>query len=211
MFWHCRAREQWVWRGCGGSWGGWRWHGSAHQGLLRGFEGDLVWGRVGSGQRTWRGWCAAGWRGRGGRCGQWRLGRGQFAETILSVRVPRWRRGLVSEPQELRQISPAVPEGRAGGDRRGHAKGARRHGELKREGHGCQTPTWREGGGAGGRGSTQGFGPVPFTRTFLCQDCSNQFRDLRVQSVLDYPPPAAGTTSTSWVVHGTIHGNSWWC
>jgi hypothetical protein len=28
----------------GGSWGGWRWHGSAHQGLLQGFEGDLVWG-----------------------------------------------------------------------------------------------------------------------------------------------------------------------
>ena len=31
--------------------------------------------------------------------------------------------------------------------------------------------------------------PVPFTRTSFCQDCSNQFRDLRVQSVLDYPPP----------------------
>ena len=31
--------------------------------------------------------------------------------------------------------------------------------------------------------------PVPFTRTFFCQDCSNQFRDARVQSVLDYPPP----------------------
>ena len=31
--------------------------------------------------------------------------------------------------------------------------------------------------------------PIPFTRTFFCQDCSNQFRDLRVQSVLDYPPP----------------------
>ena len=31
--------------------------------------------------------------------------------------------------------------------------------------------------------------PVPFTRTFFCQDCSNQLRDLRVQSVLDYPPP----------------------
>ena len=30
--------------------------------------------------------------------------------------------------------------------------------------------------------------PVPFTRTFFCQDCSNQFRDPRVQSVLDYPP-----------------------
>ena len=28
----------------GGPWGGWRWHGSAHQGLLQGFEGDLVWG-----------------------------------------------------------------------------------------------------------------------------------------------------------------------
>ena len=31
--------------------------------------------------------------------------------------------------------------------------------------------------------------PVPFTRTFICQDCSNQLRDPRVQSVLDYPPP----------------------
>ena len=31
--------------------------------------------------------------------------------------------------------------------------------------------------------------PVPFTNTFFCQDCSNQFRDPRVQSVLDYPPP----------------------
>ena len=31
--------------------------------------------------------------------------------------------------------------------------------------------------------------PVPFTRTFICQDCSNQFRDPRVQSVLYYPPP----------------------
>ena len=31
--------------------------------------------------------------------------------------------------------------------------------------------------------------PVPFTRTFFCQDCSNQFRDPRVQSMLDYPPP----------------------
>ena len=31
--------------------------------------------------------------------------------------------------------------------------------------------------------------PIPFTRTFFCQDCSNQFRDARVQSVLDYPPP----------------------
>ena len=61
-------------------------------------------------------------------------------------------------------------------------------------------------GGGGGRGSTQGFGPVPFTRTFLCQDCSNQFRDLRVQSVLDYPPPATGTTSTSWAVHGRLAG-----
>ena len=48
--------------------------------------------------------------------------------------------------------------------------------------------------------------PVPFTRTFFCQDCSNQFRDLRVQSVLDYPPPATGTTSTSWAVHGRLAG-----
>ena len=28
----------------GGLWGGWRWHGSAHQGLLHGFQGYLVWG-----------------------------------------------------------------------------------------------------------------------------------------------------------------------
>ena len=28
----------------GGSWGGWRWHGRAYQGLLQGFHGDLVWG-----------------------------------------------------------------------------------------------------------------------------------------------------------------------
>ena len=26
-------------------------------------------------------------------------GRGQFAETLLSIRVPRWREGLVSKPQ----------------------------------------------------------------------------------------------------------------
>ena len=31
--------------------------------------------------------------------------------------------------------------------------------------------------------------PVSFTKTFFCQDCSNQFRDLRVQSVVHYPPP----------------------
>ena len=48
--------------------------------------------------------------------------------------------------------------------------------------------------------------PVPFTRTFFCQDCSNEFRDLRVQSVLDYPPPPTGTTSTSWAVHGRLAG-----
>ena len=35
--------------------------------------------------------------------------------------------------------------------------------------------------------------PVPFTRTFFCQDCSNQFRDPRVQSVLGYPPPHSAT------------------
>ena len=46
--------------------------------------------------------------------------------------------------------------------------------------------------------------PVPFTRTFFCQDCSNQFRDPRVQTVFDYPPPATGTTSTSWV--GRMNG-----
>ena len=37
--------------------------------------------------------------------------------------------------------------------------------------------------------------PVPFTRTFFCQDCSNQFRDPRVQSVLDNLHAATGTTS----------------
>ena len=46
--------------------------------------------------------------------------------------------------------------------------------------------------------------PVPFTRTFFCQDCSYQFRDPRVQSVLDYPPPPTGTTSTSWA--GSMNG-----
>ena len=46
--------------------------------------------------------------------------------------------------------------------------------------------------------------PVPFNRTFFCQDCSNQFRDPRVQSVLHYPPPATGTTSTSWA--GSMNG-----
>ena len=45
---------------------------------------------------------------------------------------------------------------------------------------------------------------VPFTRTLNCQDCSNQFGDPRVQSVLDYPPPATGTTSTSWA--GSMNG-----
>ena len=39
--------------------------------------------------------------------------------------------------------------------------------------------------------------PVPFTRTLNCQDCTNQFRDPRVKSVLDYPPPTTGTTSTA--------------
>ena len=40
--------------------------------------------------------------------------------------------------------------------------------------------------------------PVPFTKTFICQDCSNQFRDPRVQSVLDYPPPPS--VSLFWLV-----------
>ena len=40
--------------------------------------------------------------------------------------------------------------------------------------------------------------PVPFTRTLNCQDCSNQFRDPRVQSVLDYPPPHS--TPLFWLV-----------
>ena len=35
--------------------------------------------------------------------------------------------------------------------------------------------------------------PVPFTRSLHCQDCSNQFRDPRVQSVLDYPPPPSAS------------------
>ena len=42
--------------------------------------------------------------------------------------------------------------------------------------------------------------PVPFTRTFFCQDCSNQFRDPRVQSVLDYPPPHSAPLF--WLVSG---------
>ena len=42
--------------------------------------------------------------------------------------------------------------------------------------------------------------PVPFTRTFFCQDCSNQFRDPRVQSVLDYPPPPSAPPF--WLVSG---------
>ena len=108
--------------------------------------------------------------GGGGEGGgvQWRLGRGHFAETLLSVKVPRWRRGLVSEPQELRQISPANPEGRAAGDRRGNAKGARRHGELKRQGHGCQTPTWREGGGVGGMAEHSGVGAGGVDPGYYC-------------------------------------------
>ena len=40
--------------------------------------------------------------------------------------------------------------------------------------------------------------PVPFTRTSNCSDCSNQFRDPRVQSVLDYPPPH--TSPLFWLV-----------
>ena len=59
-------------------------------------------------------------------------GGGQFAETLLSIRVPRWRWGLVSKPQELRQIPPtAFRERRAGGGGRGHAKGARRQGKMQ--------------------------------------------------------------------------------
>ena len=58
--------------------------------------------------------------------------KGQFADILLSIRVPRWRWGLVSKPQELRQIPPtAFRERRAGGGGRGHGKGARRHGELQ--------------------------------------------------------------------------------
>ena len=43
--------------------------------------------------------------------------------------------------------------------------------------------------------------PVPFTRTLNCQDCSNQFRDPRVQSVLDYPP--RHTSPLFWLVSKT--------
>ena len=55
--------------------------------------------------------------GGGGWCQHPGLGRGQFAETPLSIRVPR-RWGLVSKPQELWQIPPRlvlVLEGGAGG------------------------------------------------------------------------------------------------
>ena len=31
--------------------------------------------------------------------------------------------------------------------------------------------------------------PVPFTRALNCRDWSNQFRDPRAKSMLDYPPP----------------------
>ena len=34
--------------------------------------------------------------------------------------------------------------------------------------------------------------PIPFTRAFLCQEWLHQFRDPRVASVLDYPPPHSG-------------------
>ena len=34
--------------------------------------------------------------------------------------------------------------------------------------------------------------PVPFTRALFCQEWLHQFRDPRVQSVLDYPPPHCG-------------------
>ena len=33
---------------------------------------------------------------------------------------------------------------------------------------------------------------VPFTRALFCQEWLHQFRDPRVQSVLDYPPPHCG-------------------
>ena len=33
---------------------------------------------------------------------------------------------------------------------------------------------------------------VPFTRTLFCQEWLHQFRDPRVQTVLDYPPPHFG-------------------
>ena len=34
--------------------------------------------------------------------------------------------------------------------------------------------------------------PVPFTRALFCWEWLHQFRDLRDQSVLDYPPPHSG-------------------
>ena len=40
--------------------------------------------------------------------------------------------------------------------------------------------------------------PVPFTRALNCQERSNQFRDPRVKSVLDYPPPRS--TPLLWFV-----------
>ena len=40
--------------------------------------------------------------------------------------------------------------------------------------------------------------PVPFTRALNCQERSNQFRDPRVKSMLDYPPPRS--TPLLWFV-----------
>ena len=34
--------------------------------------------------------------------------------------------------------------------------------------------------------------PVPFTKLLFCQEWLHEFRDARVQSVLDYPPPHFG-------------------
>ena len=58
---------------------------------------------------------------------------------------------------------------------------------------------------------------VPFTRTFFCQDCSNQFRDLTVQSVLDLTPPLpqaqqaqAGQFMVPFMaIHGGVEKHRW--
>ena len=70
--------------------------------------------------------------GEGGGVSNGGWGEASSLRHFLRIRVPRWRWGLVSKPQELRQIPPtAFRERRAGGGGRGHAKGARRHGKLQ--------------------------------------------------------------------------------
>ena len=52
--------------------------------------------------------------------------------------------------------------------------------------------------------------PVPFTKTLNCQDCCNQFRDPRVQSVLDYPTVGSGNwLEQSWQMKVLVKGTGW--